>query len=166
MPRDHAAERIRRLMALAAVGSGATEEEARTAALAAVRMMLQHDVVPGDQPAPAIDLDEVAALSFRVLELEHLLAEQRTAHACDLQERDRRWAIAVQMARDETRAEARRQARKTAVIAAREERESQARSGGEERARRLGPERRSEIARVAAAARWQRWRERRGIEPR
>jgi len=164
--RDAACRRIQKLLALAAPGSGASEEERRTAAVQVVRLMTEHGFVPGDAPASAIDLAEVAALSLRVLELEHLLATERTAHAAQLRERDERWRQLVETVRREGQAGRNKAVRVAARKGAAEEREVQARSGGEARAEKLDPNRRTEIARMAASARWTRWRKLHGVVPR
>lgn len=48
MTPERARERIQKLLALAAAGSGASAEEARTAAVAAARLMTEHGLAPGD----------------------------------------------------------------------------------------------------------------------
>ena len=162
MTRDQVAERIRRLMALAARGSGATEEESRTAALTAVRTMLEHGLVPGESRPSAVDLDEVAGLVFRVLELEQTLAGERAAHAAHLRERDEQWRQRIEEVCQKARTEQRKTSKLAAKRGARREREAQARAGGRARGRNLDPKRKSEIARQGAEARWAKWRERHG----
>jgi len=58
MTRERALERIRKLLALAAPGSGAAEEEARTAAVQAARLMSEHGLVPGGGPSPRPSISE------------------------------------------------------------------------------------------------------------
>lgn len=161
MTRDRALERIEKLMALAASASGASEEEARSAAVQAVRLMAEHGLTPGAaSPTSGIDLDSVARLSFRVIELEKLLDERRRTHAQELRDHDRRWRAVVEDVRREERAAAHRSGKTLSRVAALKERETLARSGGEARARTLDPERKREIGRQGARARWARWRER------
>jgi hypothetical protein len=165
--RERALDRLRKLLALAAAGSGASVEEARSAALAATRLMAEHGLAPGspsDSPASVIDLDAVASLSFKVIELERLLDERRRAHAQELRDHDRRWAQVVEDVRREERAAQRKAAKTLTKTAAVQEREALARSGGRARAQKLDPERRREIGRAAVAARWKKWRERNGVE--
>jgi hypothetical protein len=73
MRAEHALKLVRRLLALAAVDSGATQEESRTAALAAAHLILEHGLL--DRPRRAVDLADIARLSLRLLELERLLRE-------------------------------------------------------------------------------------------
>ena len=64
--------RVGHLLALAARDSGASEEEARTAGLAASRLISEHHLLDRSR---AVDLALVTRLSLRVLELERLLRE-------------------------------------------------------------------------------------------
>jgi hypothetical protein len=89
MTRETALDRLRKLLALAGPNSGATEEERRTAAVQAVRVMVEHGLQPtvaswGSSPQPAIDFDKVTALAFRVLELEQQLAESERQRVRDV----------------------------------------------------------------------------------
>lgn len=166
MTRDHVAERIRRLMALAAPGSGAAEEERRSAAAQVVRLMVEHGLGPGDRtPASAIDLEQVADLSLRVLCLEHTLAAERAAHDADLRRRDAHWRSVVAAMRREERSVARRAAGRAMEMGARGERQALARAGARARDEKLSDERKTEIARAAASARWVKWRELHGVGP-
>jgi len=158
MTRDHALDRIGKLMALAALNSGASQEEARSAAVAAVRLMLAHGLTPGGE-RPGIDLDEVTRLAFRVLALERQLAAERTAQAAAMSERDEQWRRHLDRVRSEERRLAREAAKKTAGRRARRERLKHAENGGRARDEKLDAHRKSEIGRQGAAARWQRWRE-------
>jgi hypothetical protein len=69
----HALQRVRKLLALAAQDSGATQEESRSAALAAAHLITQHRLL--DRERHAVDLADVTRLALRVLELERLLRE-------------------------------------------------------------------------------------------
>jgi hypothetical protein len=161
MMRYRALERIRKLLALAREGSGATEEEARTAAMQAVRMMSEHGIGPGDGPqSSTVDLDQVAALALRVVSLERLLADREAERLKEIREDNQRWRLVVEDVRQEERAALLKRVKKATGTAARKEREGLARSGGRARAVKLDPERRVEIARAGALARWARWRER------
>jgi hypothetical protein len=156
-----ALQRIEKLMAKVAPRSGATEEETRTAAVIAVRSMLEHGLLPGGaSPSSAIDIDHVAGLAFRVLELEQLVAHKEAERVKKILENDRRWSQVVEDVRREERADARKRiksvARKTVV----QERHALAKRGGKARADRLPKEQRVEIAKAGARARWQKWRER------
>jgi hypothetical protein len=82
---DRALERVRRLLALAGDGSGAPEEEARNAALAAAHLIVEHRLL--DRRHHAVDLAVVTRLSLRVLELERLLAVERAARAAEIRGR-------------------------------------------------------------------------------
>lgn len=164
MTRDRAAQRVRKLLALAANGSGAAPEEARNAALAAANLIVAHGLLDGSGPKPAIDLDQVAAVSVRCLELEHRLDEERRLHATEIKNLNAAWHDVVETVRcDERRAAhaERRTATKKAVL---DERQAQARAGGRARDRKLSGEKKREIAKAAAAARWARWRKRRQVQ--
>lgn len=160
MTPERALDRIRKLLALAAPASGAAEEERRTAALSAATMMHEHGLSPGLAPASGIDLDDVAALALRVVELEYLVTSERAAHATEIRARDEHWRQVVERIRRDERATARKATKGAARRGANQEREARARAGGQARAERLDPVRRTEIARTAARARWRRWRER------
>jgi hypothetical protein len=166
--RDQAIRRIEKLLALAAIGSGATEEESRTAAVAAVRLMSEHGLAPrssSTSSASAIDLDAVASLSFRVIELENLLGERQRAHTREICDLNVCWTQVVACVREEERAKQRKAAKSITKKAATKERTTMARSGGKARARSLDYDRKREIGRMGAQARWARWRERHGVEP-
>jgi uncharacterized protein DUF2786 len=157
MLREKAIERVRKLLALASPGSGASEEEARTAAMQAVRLVAEHGLSVDDAPpASAVDLDQVTTLAFRVIELEQALARTKAAHAAKTREGDRLWNLVVEQESEE----ARKNAALAAKRAATKEREHVARSGGRARSEKLDAERRVEIARGGAQARWAKWRER------
>jgi hypothetical protein len=158
---ERARERVRKLLALAAVGSGATQEEARNAALAAAHLILEHGLLDGGQSSP-VDLDEVAVIALKAIELERLLAAERAAHAADLGRRDQRWGEIVAEVRKGERANARVERQTATRKAVREDRTARARAGGRERARRLTSEEKSEIGRRGAQERWRLWRERHG----
>ena len=164
MTRDKALERIGKLLALAAPGSGATEEEARTAAVQAARLMAEHGLGPGaDQSGAGSFLTgnlEALFLQLRVAELERVLGERQQQRLREIHDDNLRWSRVLEYARAKERSVARRQTKKVARQAATKERENVARRGGRARARNLDPERRVEIAREAARARWARWRER------
>jgi hypothetical protein len=166
MTRDQVAERIRRLMALAARGSGAAEEEARTAALTAVRTMLEHGLFPGESRTSPIDLDEVAALALHAAQLEQTLASERAAHAAEIRRRDEWWRQRIQEVCQKARTEQRKTSKLAAKRGARQEREAQGRAGGRARDRALTRERKAEIGRQGARERWRRWRAQHEIEPR
>jgi hypothetical protein len=156
MTPQKALERVEKLLALAGPNSGASEEESRSAAVAAARLIAQHGLSIGDRPpVSAIDLDEVTRLALRVMELEGLLADRRAAYAREIRENDRRWAQVVEDVRNEERSAAKK-CLKTAGLS---ERVNLGRQGGHERAKSLSPERRREIGRAAVAARWKKWRE-------
>jgi len=166
--RDQAIRRIEKLLALAAIRSGATEEESRTAAVVAVRLMSEHGLAPSSSStssASAIDLDAVASLSFRVIELESRLEERQRAHSQEIRDLDRHWTQVVDDVRREDRAAQRKARTSITKKAAVNERTSMARSGGKARARSLDDDRKREIGRLGARARWARWRERHGLEP-
>ncbi len=163
MTRERVLDRIRKLMALAGPGSGAAPEEARSAAAQAIRLMHEHGLIPGSSSAPAasaIDLDAVASLSFQVIELENRIAERQRAHEHKLRENDRLWRQVVRDTRREERAAAGTKSDVAVRKATTELRENLARGGAAARNRKLSAERRREIGRAAAAARWARWRER------
>jgi hypothetical protein len=78
MTQQQALERIRQLLALANPSAGTTEEEARTAAVAAARMINEFGIVLGTEArCSAIDRAEVTRLALRVLALEKALAVRR-----------------------------------------------------------------------------------------
>jgi hypothetical protein len=159
--RDSALARTRKLLALAARGSGASEDEARNAAVAAARLVLEHGLLDdrGQSPSP-IDLDQVASLSFRVLELEHLVSTERTAHAAEIRRRDEQWRGIVERIRKEERAAARRDSKRAVRKAVVKDRTAQARAGGKGRDRALTHDQKVQIGRQGAQERWRRWRER------
>jgi uncharacterized protein DUF2786 len=162
MLREKAIERVRKLLALASPGSGASEEEARSAAVQVARLVAEHGLTVGDgSPPSAVDLDQVTSLAFRVIELEQALARTKAAHAAKTKEDDRLWARVV----DEEKSEARKSASLAARTAAAKERETVARKGGKARSEKLDPARRVEIAQAGARCRWAKWRERHGVEP-
>src|SRR5580704_8698355 len=66
-----------------------------------VAMMHEHGLVPRLRETSPIDLDEVAALALRVVELERLLEAERAAHAAGVRERDERWKQFVERVRRE-----------------------------------------------------------------
>jgi hypothetical protein len=159
--RETALARIQKLLALAATGSGASEEEARTAAVQAARMMSEHGLAPGTASAgtSAIDPMKVADLALQVMGLEQLLAERRAQHLEEISDVNRRWRQVVEGVRREERAAARAERRKATRRAVTQDRTDLARSGGRARDRKLTHEQKTEIARRGAAARWARWRE-------
>jgi hypothetical protein len=157
MLREKAIERVQKLLKLAAPNSGATEEEARSAAVQAVRLVAEHGLSVGDAPqASAVDLDQVTRLAFRVIELEHALERTKAAHVARTREDDRLWARVVEEEKSAACKEATLAAKRTAA----REREALARKGGRARTAKLDAERRVEIARSGAQARWKKWRER------
>ena len=169
MTPENARARARKLLALAAPGSGAAPEEARSAAHAAARLILEHHLLDGG--AAPIDLDQVTELALRAMELEHALAAERAAHAETraaqaraLQARDQEWRQLVDRVRKEERGKAQAERKTAERTAVRADREAQGRAGGRERARRLTAERKTEIGRAGAAERWARWRERHGVD--
>jgi uncharacterized protein DUF2786 len=162
MLREKALERVRKLLALAAPGSGASEEEARSAAVQVARLIAEHGLSVGNgSPASPVDLDEVTGLAFRVLELEQRLARTKAAHVAKTREDDRLWNLVVEQESEKARKSATLVAKRDAT----KEREKLARKGGEARSEKLAAERRVEIARRGARARWKKWRERHGVEP-
>jgi hypothetical protein len=170
---ERARERARKLLALAAEGSGATLEEARSAAVAAANLIVEHHLLDGDPRASAIDIDQVTELALRAMELEHALAEagaaltsERGAHARALQARDRQWRDLVDRARREERGKAEAEMVTAERRAVREDREALGRSGGRARDRKLTDEEKSEIGKKGAEERWRKWREERGLPPR
>jgi hypothetical protein len=162
--RDSALSRVGKLLALAAAGSGATEEDARSAAVAAARLMVEHHLL--DPAASPTDIDEVAGLALRVMELEHMLVERQLAHAAELQRRDQQWRGILELVRREERTAARVERKRATKMAVTKDRTEKARAGGRARDRALDLERKKEIGRAGAAARWARWRERHEAEPR
>jgi hypothetical protein len=160
---ERALARIEKLLALAGPASGAAEEERRTAAVEAVRLMAEHGLTPGQ--ADAIDLDEVAALALHAAKLERVLAAERVVHASQLRERDEQWRRMVEQVRRDERAASRKAVAAAAKNGAVQQRQMQARAGARARDAKLDGERKREIARAAALARWARWRERRGVAP-
>ncbi len=164
MTPQQARARIENLLRLAAVGSGATEEEARTAAIQAARLMAEHGLAPeaasGESSSDAVLDDlEILALKAQVQALEHVLEGHKAAHLKQTQDWDRQWQQVVQTVRFEERAGGNTRTRNATVRAGRMERENLARTGGRARDKALSGERKTEIAREAARARWARWRE-------
>lgn len=165
MTRDKALDRARKLLALAAPGSGASSEEARSAAVTAAALIVEHALLDGGSPS-TIDLGRVANLALRVIELEHMLIAERAAHEADRRSRDERWRTLLEEVRTDERRAAYRSRKLAAKQAVRDDRTNLAAAGGRGRARNLSNERKREIARTAAQERWRRWRERQGAEPR
>jgi len=162
MTRATALARVRKLLALAAENSGASPDEARNAAVAAARLVLEHRLLDGAPAARPIDLDDVAALALHAAELEHLLGQERASHAAQLRSRDAQWRRVVEDVRRQERAAAHAARKKATRQGAVLERKAQARAGGCARDHVLTPVQKSEIGRAGAAARWARWRERQG----
>jgi hypothetical protein len=73
--------RVGRLLAVTAPGSGASEHEARNAALVACRLVLEHRLL--DRERRVVDLADVTKLALQVLRLERLLAVERAARAAE-----------------------------------------------------------------------------------
>ena len=78
MTAEQALQLVRRLLALAAPDSGAAPEEARSAALQAARLIVQHGLLDREP----IDLAQVTRLALRVLQLERALAAERADRCC------------------------------------------------------------------------------------
>jgi hypothetical protein len=158
--RDAALARVRKLLALAGEGSGAADGERRNAAVVAAQLVIAHDLLGA--PVSPIDLDEVAALSIRCLELEHQVTTERAAHAADVRARDEQWRQVVERVRREERAAAEAERKEAARKAIQEDRTAHARAAGQARVSKLTHEERRNLGRAGAAARWARWRERQG----
>jgi len=168
--RSKALERTRKLLALAAPGSGASEEEARTAAAQAVRLMSEYGLAPGGGPestssgsastSSPLDELEISALKLQVAALERLLAARQAEHAREIREANGRRSQDIESVRREERAAANRRRKTAECQAVAKERKTMAKSGGRARARKLDRQRRVEIAREGARARWAKWRER------
>jgi hypothetical protein len=68
------------LLALTARDSGTSEEEARTAAVAACRLIVEHHLLDRDR---AVDLALATRLALRVARLERALKEERAARSAE-----------------------------------------------------------------------------------
>lgn len=162
MTRDSALARTRKLLALVASGSGAAEGERRNAAVAAASLILEHQLLNVGGPS-AIGLDQVTALAIRAAELEHVLAAERRQHAEEVRQLDRRWRQLLEQVRTAERKAASVERKVATRRAVRADRADLGAAGGRARAQHLDDERKREIARQGAEARWAKWRERRGV---
>jgi hypothetical protein len=162
--RDSALDRARKLLALAAEGNGAAEGERRNAAVAAGALIVKHGLLDGGGPS-AIDIDQVTALAIHAAELEHQLDDERRRHAEEVRQLDRRWNQVVAGVRAAERQAARAERKRATRKAVTTDRANLGAEGGRARDRKLSDERKREIGRQGARARWTKWRERHANRP-
>jgi hypothetical protein len=128
--------------------------------------MARHGLAPGDgtpidtSDAAIADTFELVELKLRITDLQAMLAAQQAKHLDEIRETNWRWHLAVEDIRRKMRGEARKQVKTIARKTAAKERETFAQSGGKARSEKLDDERKTEIGRMGAQARWEKWRER------
>jgi len=161
--REKALLKIQGLIAKAAEGSGASEDEARTAAVTALRMMAKYELAPGTSAAsaPSAPLDaavlqlQISNLQFQVLLLKNKISEMTKAHQRELaDEKHKSWQFGASFGRQDEQQKAKEAVRHAEKVGASRGRRGVAASGGKARARSLTSKKRSEIAQKAAKARW------------
>ncbi len=161
MEKDRARQRIEQLLRLA-TDAGASPDEARNAAWAAAKLMHKHQLQPSTlaTSVPALDQAlEIVGLKLQIMDLQNVLADRQRQYASELSTKDAylRWELTYVRAAE--RRAAKRQVKAAKRVTTFLERETFARAGGDARAKKLDPQRRVEIARSAAEARWARRRD-------